>query len=137
MPVHSLSTSTNLVLQQKANNSRPYTDRKRKLKTKKQPSLITSKLFPGPRIACSLCRGMTKKKKKKANSHLRSHCHFVNQKHTQVRGTGVSLNDSSAIVLNYHEGSSFLPSFPLNLSAVHSVRWRGYRKTLPGRQGRE
>lgn len=68
-----------------------------------------SELFCGPRVACSLSCGMTKEGRK-ANSHLRSHCHFVNQKQTQVRGTEMSLNDSSAIVLNYCEGSSFLPS---------------------------
>lgn len=134
MLLHGLSTSTNLVLQQKANNSRQYTDRRKKIenKKKKQRSLITSKLFPGPRIAYSLCCGLTKKKK--VNSHLRSHCHFVNQKHTQVRGTEVSLNDGSAIVLNYCEGSSFLPFFLPPKFKCHSLCEVQSSKEDPPRQ---
>lgn len=41
MPLHGLSTSTNLVLQQKANNSRQYTDRRKKIENKKKKAAIT------------------------------------------------------------------------------------------------
>ena len=84
----------------------------RKLKTKKEAITYNVQIV----LRSQNCLLVVLWDDKEANAHLRSHCHFVNQKHTQVRGTEVSLNDSLAIVLNYHEGSSFLPSFPLNVS---------------------
>lgn len=133
MPVHSLSTSTNLVLQQKGNNSRHYTERRKKIENKKKAAITYNVQIVSWSQDCLLIVLWDDKEKKSKFPSQRS-LSLCEPKHTQVRGTEVSLNDSSAIVLNYREGSSFLPFFLPPKFKCHSLCEVQSSKEDPPRQ---